>query len=407
MAHTSRIGSFQRMKSINRSLILNTIREHGPISRADVAKQTHLTPPTVSNMVRELLESEIIIETRQGTSKGGRRPTMLEVDTQHFYLLGLDVGPNNVKAILCDLNARIIDAYEKDVPRPITNDRLLDLMKTCIHTLFDRSNMNPERFIGIGVGMHGMVDVWRGVSLYAPILQLSDIPIQASLEDEFKMVVKVENDANVMALGESWFGQGRHAPSLACINVGRGIGAGIMVNGRLSRGSHFITGEIGHMSIDINGPKCSCGNYGCLQTFATGPAIAEKAAKEVAQGQKTLLTEICSGDSQAVTGEKVYEAARQGDEICRRILHEAGHYLGIGLVNLLHTVDPDRMIIGGGVAKAGEYILEPIKKTIAQQALTAPAKQTDVTVSELGDHATAIGAVSMLLVDLFSTKAAD
>lgn len=406
MTLTTNIGSFQRMKSLNRSLILNTIREDGPISRADVAKQTNLTPPTVSNIVKELLDSKIVIEKNQGVSRGGRKPTMLTINAHHFYMIGLDIGPQNIKAILTDLNAHIIEAFQTDIPSNITKEGLLSLMKDSIHHILKKEHHAQESFIGIGVGMHGMVDVNRGVSLYAPILQLRDIPIKQSLEDEFKMVVKVENDARVMALGESWFGNGNGADSIVGVNVGRGIGAGIMMDGKLFHGEHFIAGEIGHMTIDINGPKCSCGNYGCLQALAAGPVIAARAAKEAAMGRETLLTQMSGSDLASISGELVSKAAREGDALSREVLAETGRYLGVGLTNLLHTVDPDRIIIGGGVSKAGDYILDHVKKAIEQRALTASAKHTEVRLSKLGEHATAIGAVSLLLVDLFSTKAA-
>lgn len=401
------IGSFQRMKSLNRSSILNTIREQGPISRAEVAQQTSLTPPTVSNIVKELLDSKIVIETEQGTSRGGRKPTMLTINAHNFYIIGLDVGPTNIKTILTDLDAHIITSSQTKIPANIDNEGLLALLKESIQRISDANPDKWESIIGIGVGMHGMVDVHRGISLYAPLLQLHDIPIKASLEEAFQMVVHVENDARVMALGESWFGNGNGVNAIVCINVGRGIGAGMMIDGQLFHGAHFISGEIGHMTIDIDGPKCSCGNYGCLQALAAGPEIATRAAKEAAIGKETVLRQMCEGDLEAISGETVYEAAQQGDALSREILSETGRYLGIGITNLLHTIDPERIIIGGGVAKSGDYILENIQKTVEQRALTASARETDVCLTKLGDNATAIGAVSLLLVALFSTKAAE
>lgn len=397
------VGSFQLMKSLNRSLILNTIREKGPISRADIAKMTKLTPPTVSNIVRELLDSQIIIESNQGESRGGRKPTMLIINAKNFYVIGLDVGPKDIKALMTDLNANIVEELEKDIPQNITNEELLSLMKESISDLLNRKPLD-QNLIGIGVGMHGMVDVERGVSLFAPNLQLRDIPIKDYLEKEFKMLVKVENDARAMALGEAWFGNGNGADSVVCVNVGRGIGAGIINNGKLFHGEHFIGGEIGHMTIDIDGPRCTCGNFGCLQALAAGPVIAERAAKEIALGKESLLTEMANGQLEQIDGKMIYEAAVKGDALSRRILAETGSYLGIGLTNLIHTVDPDRIVIGGGVANAGDFLLDNVKKTIEQRALTTPAKNTKIVRSKLGVHATAIGAVSLLLVELFSQR---
>lgn len=404
MPQSPTVGSFQLMKSLNRSIILNTIREKGPISRADIAKLTKLTPPTVSNIVRELLESKIVIESNQGESRGGRKPTMLIINARNFYIIGLDVGPKDIKILLTDLNANIVEELEKDIPKHITNDSLLSLMKESIIDLLNKKPLDHQNIIGIGVGMHGVVDVERGISLFAPNLQLHDIPIKDYLEKEFKMLVKVENDARAMALGEAWFGNGNGAHSIACVNVGRGIGAGIIIDGKLFHGEHFIGGEIGHMTIDIDGPKCTCGNYGCLQALAAGPVIAERTAKQIALGRESLLTEMVDGNLEKISGELIHQAAEKGDALSQEILAESGRYLGIGLTNLIHTVDPDRIVIGGGVSKSGDYILDNIKKTIKQRALTASAKQTQILLSKLGTHATAIGAISLLLVELFAVR---
>jgi N-acetylglucosamine repressor len=404
MANGIVIGSFQLMKSLNRSIILNTVREDGPISRAEIAKKTKLTPPTVSNIVKELLESEIVIESTQGESHGGRKPTMLIINANNFHVIGLDVGPRNLRVILTDLNANVVDTFQKDIPSEIRNDGLLLLMKEGISHILAMEHIEQQKIIGIGVGMHGMVDVEQGISLFAPILQLRDIPIKEYLEKEFKMIVRVENDARAMALGEAWFGNGNGARSIVCVNVGRGIGAGVIINGQLFHGENFIGGEIGHMTIDIDGPNCSCGSYGCLQTLAAGPVIPAQAAKEIAMGRKSMLHDMVEGKLESLNGKMVYEAAQKGDKLATEILKQTGRYLGIGLTNLIHILNPKRIIVGGGVAKSEHYILDSVKETIQQRALTSDAKQTEIMLSKLGDNATAIGAVSLLLVELFSTK---
>lgn len=399
-------GSFQMMKSLNRSIILNTIRRKGPISRAEIAKKTKLTPPTVSNIVKELLESRIVMESNQGESKGGRKPTMLIINAKSYYIIGLDVGPRNLRVVLTDLNANLLDSSEQGIPDEITNDKLLALMKDSISTILAKAHIDQEKMIGIGIGMHGMVDVEKGVSLFAPNLHLRDIPIKEYLEREFKMVVRVENDARAMALGESWFGSGIGADSVVCVNVGRGVGAGIIINGRLYHGENFIGGEIGHMTIDIDGPKCSCGNYGCLQTMAAGPVIPERASKEIAMGRKSILNDMVDGQLENLSGALVYKAAKKGDALATEILAQTGRYLGVGLTNLIHTLNPKQIIVGGGVSKSEHFILDSVKETIQQRALTIAAKKTEVNLSELEDNATAIGAVTLLLVELFSSNTA-
>ncbi|ARI76136.1 ROK family transcriptional regulator [Halobacillus mangrovi] len=395
-------GSFQLMKSMNRSIILNMIRKQGPISRADIAKQSRLTPPTVSNIVKELINTKFVIETTQGTSKGGRKPTLLEINVDYFYVLGIDVGTTSMKFVVTNLFGEVKDTTNLDIPPTPSNNDLLATMKQGIHALLANGNSDPDKYLGIGVGMHGIVDPVNGISLFAPTFQLHNIPIKEELEKEFNMIVNVENDARAMTLGEYWFGHGNDADNMVGVNVGNGIGAGLMVKGRLFHGENSLAGEIGHITIDLSGPKCPCGNYGCLQTLAAGPAIAERAIKELKSGKKSIIQDLVEGDFDRVDGRVVYEAACQNDEFSIQLLNQTGRYLGIGLTNLIHTINPKRIIIGGGVSKAGTFLMEGIKETIQTRGLTDKAKETSIVISKLGEHASAIGACVLILEEFFA-----
>ncbi|MCP8617545.1 ROK family transcriptional regulator [Salirhabdus salicampi] len=397
-------GSFQLMKSLNRSVILNKIRSDGPISRAEIAKQTKLTPPTVSNLVKELLNTGIIVESSQGESVGGgRKPTMLELNANNFYIIGLDVGPTHLRTVMSDLAGNPVETFKSAIPSNLTNDELLDLMRQAVSSILEKYKKDKDKFIGIGVGMHGVVDVNNGVGLFAPSLKLSDIPIKEVFEEEFHMIVKVENDARVLALGESWFGQGNGSKNVITVNVGRGIGAGIILDGKLFYGKHFIAGEIGHMTIDIGGPRCDCGNFGCLQTLAAGPAIAERALKELSIGRESMLTDMVE-NLDDIDGKIVSMAANQGDPLSIDLIQQTGRYLGIGLTNLIHTLNPDKIIIGGGVADAGDLLLSSIKETINKRLITNAAKETDIVRSSLGEYGTAMGASALIFVELFTAS---
>lgn len=407
MAKTLLTGSFQLMKSMNRSLILNIIREKELISRAEIAKLTGLTPPTVSNLVKELLEAEIVVEQRLGESSGGRKPTMLTLNSEMFHIIGLDVGSHDIKIILTTITGKILKKVLVPIPPETTSESLLDMIVESIRSIILKDDIDNSKIIGIGVGMHGIVDVEKGISVLAPNLNLKNIPIKKVLEKEFNMIVKMENDARAMGLGELWFGHGVGVHSFVSINIGRGIGAGIIMNGKLHHGSHFISGEIGHMAIDINGPKCTCGNYGCLQAFASGPSIAENVKKQLRLGQTSLLEELSRHDFEQMTGEMIYEAARQKDPLSISALAQAGRYLGIGITNLIHMINPDRIILGGGVLNAKEFIFDSIRTTVQQRALTETAKNTEIIVSKFGEDATAIGAVALIMAEIFSSKGAE
>ncbi|MFZ0475494.1 MAG: ROK family transcriptional regulator, partial [Halobacillus sp.] len=376
-------GSFQLMKSMNRSIILNMIREEGPISRAEIAKQTRLTPPTVSNIVKELINTQFVIETTQGMSKGGRKPTLLEINADQFYTLGIDVGTFHMKFVVTNLFGDLKDVTSLPIGNYPGNEDILSIMKQGIQELLYSGNNDPDKFLGIGVGMHGIVDPEEGISLFAPSFQLRNIPIKEELEKDFNMIVKVENDARTMTLGEYWFGNGNDADNMVGVNVGNGIGAGMMIKGRLFHGENSIAGEIGHVTIDLSGPKCTCGNYGCLQTLAAGPAIAERARKELKTGKPSIIHELVDGDFEKVDGQVVYQAACEGDEFSIDLLNQTGRYLGIGLTNLIHTINPKRIIVGGGVSNAGDFLMKGIEETIQSRGLTDKAKETSIVLSKL------------------------
>ena len=274
--------------------------------------------------------------------------------------------------------------------KPITNERFLSILKDNIYTILKSTEISHDQIIGIGIAMHGVVDIETGTSLVAPILNLRNIPIKDVLEEEFNITIKVENDARAMALGESWFGGHGEAESMVAVNIGRGVGAGVVMNGKLYHGAQGIAGEFGHMTIDMNGTICDCGNRGCLQTFVSGAAIAERAGKQINQSKVTL------------TGKEVFEYAQKGNPLYRDVLHETGKVIGIGLTNLIHLLNPQKIVLGGGVMKSEEFIMPAILETIQQRVLTTEARKTEVIVTQLGDDATLLGAVSLLLVELFN-----
>ncbi|HHU20027.1 MAG TPA: ROK family transcriptional regulator [Bacilli bacterium] len=392
-------GSFQQMKALNKSIILTKILNDGPISRAQIAKETKLTPPTVGTIVKELIEQKMVIEGSQGQSKGGRKPTMLMINQNGHYMIGIDAGPRNIDAILTDLSGKIFTHVETRLTLPITEDQFLAKLIETVDTVLQKSSQYEKDIIGIGVAMHGVVDADKGEALFAPNLNLRQMPIASILSTHFPYYIKVENDARVLALGEKWFGQGKNSERLVVVNIGNGVGSGVTIDGELYRGESHIAGEIGHMTIDLNGEQCTCGNRGCLQTFISGPAIAKRANKRIEQGDQTSLTEV-----DQMTALAVFQAAEAGDQVAQEILHQTGTYIGVGLINLIHTLNPSQIVLTGGVTKAKDYLMPNIRTTINDRALTTRAKQTIVSVSDLADHSTALGAVALIIGELFATN---
>lgn len=415
-------GTFQWMKTVNKTIVLNKIRTDAPISRAQIAKETELTPPTVSSIVKELLQQGLIMESESGDSSGGRKPTMLRIQHTAFFVIALDAGPDTVDCAVSDLGGNVIKRSSERIHLPTSEDAFLDMLKKCITDIIKAAALDPDKTLGIGVAMHGVVDVKTGTALYAPNLNLTAIPIKASLEETFDSEVIVENDARAMALGEAWFGSHDEAGSMLAVNFGRGVGAGMIVNGELYHGAQDIAGEVGHMTIDMNGSVCACGNKGCLQTFATGEAIGRRAAHGIERDEKGEATADVSAagngvmdatgvdgtaggkGNQAITGEMVYERAVSGDSRSVEVLEETGAIIGIALTNLIHVMNPEKIVLGGGVMKAEAFLLPRIRQAVQDRALTTGAKRTAISTTELGDDATLLGAVSLFLVEVFSLK---
>ena len=392
-------GSFQQMKALNKSIILTKILNDGPISRAQIAKETKLTPPTVGTIVKELIEQRMVLESSQGQSKGGRKPTMLVINQEGHYMIGIDAGSRNIDGILADLSGKIVTHVETKLSLPITEDQFLAKLIETIEAILQQSSEYEKDIIGIGVAMHGVVDAGKGESLFAPNLNLRQMPIASILSSHFPYHIKIENDARALALGEKWFGRGKNSERLVVVNIGNGVGSGVTIDGELYRGESHIAGEIGHMTIDLNGEQCTCGNRGCLQTFISGPAIAKRATSQIKEGAKTSLAEV-----DQLTAVSVFQAAEAGDQVAQEILHQTGTYIGVGLINLIHTLNPSQIVLTGGVTKAKDYLMPNVIATINDRGLTTRAKQTTISVSDLGDHSTALGAVALIIGELFATN---
>lgn len=399
------IGSFKWMKSLNRSLILNTIRTHGEVSRAEIAKITKLTPPTVTNIVSELLDNKLVIESDLGASTGGRRPIMLRINADAYHIVGVDIGIHRLRAVVTNLNADIKAAEKLALPPRVDEAALICHLIDTVKLVLKKAGISAGDLMGIGLGMHGLVDPAAGKAIFAPNFGLRDISLREPLEREFQVPVHVENDVVAFALGESWFGEGTDTGNFIAVNIGEGVGAGIVLNGQLYKGATYSAGEIGHTTVEMDGPRCTCGNYGCLQSLVSGPALVRQAVQRLEAGERSLIREQCGEDPEAITGEMIAQAARQGDPLAIDLFRRVGRYLGIGLANLINTLNPRKIILGGGVTNAADLFLEETRRTIHERAMDTPANAVSIVITNLGEYASAIGAVTIVLDGLFAPQA--
>lgn len=311
--------------------------------------------------------------------------------------IGIDVGGTNVKIALVDGEGKII--YSNSVPTyaQMGYEYTVNNIKQAIRDLMKETNTDAKEIEGIGFDFPGQVDYKTGVVKLAPnIPGWVNVPIAQMIEEEFNIPTRIDNDVRCAALGELKFGAGKGCENFVCITVGTGIGSGLVINGQLVRGAANAAGEIGHIKLQMNGgPICGCGDTGCLEAFASGPSIVAMAQEYLKGGKSTKFREMAGADGE-ITPYIVAKAAEAGDPVAKRIFEIVGTYIGMGLVSVINLLNPEKVIIGGGVAAAGDLLFDPIRKTIKERAMVVAGNSVEIVPAELGNSAGVIGA-SMLV----------
>ena len=387
-------GSFDLMKKLNVSLILQTIRESGPISRAEIAENTDLTPATISKLTRELIEIDLIKEGVIGESSGGRPPIMLELNAQAGYLIGVNLGPGLLEVVLSNLDGKIIKKKVEKITET-AKDIVTDKVIKMIRDIISKSKISDDKLMGIGMAIHGMVDADKGESIFAPFYGWHDFKIKEIFTKEFSVPVFIENDVRAMALGEKWFGVARDVENFVILHVGNGIGSGIMLDGDLYRGVDYSAGEIGHVIIDNDGPRCSCGNYGCLESLASDIASIER--------MNNLLESNGEAPIKDLTMKEISKMANRGDDLALKVLKEKIDYLAAGISNLLNILNPAMIVIAGEINKASSFLFSHLQKSVNKKALNTSAENIKIKSTDLGDNSATIGAITLVLKEFFQT----
>jgi len=308
--------------------------------------------------------------------------------------IGCDLGGTNLRAAIVDVESGDV-LHHMSIPTLARegHDAVMERMANLFLEVIRAANMKKDEIGGIGIGVPGVLDLEKGETLFLPNLPGTwpNVPLRDKVTHLTGLQTALLNDVRSITNGEWRFGAGQGVDTVAVFAVGTGIGGGLVVNGQLHLGIGGTGGELGHTMIDFNGPKCGCGNYGCLEAFASGPAIAAMGMKAVAQGLTTNIGELCEYDLNRITPELIAKAAEAGDEIARDIYKQAGFYIGIAAANMCASIGPRRIIIGGGVAQAGELLLDPIRRTLRERVHIMPVEQVEVVASTLGDNAGVIG----------------
>ena len=400
-AHVQLVNKFNKVK------VLNAIREQGPISRSKVAGLTKISAPTASRIVNELISDQLVLELGVSpavTSGGGRPPLMVEFNAKNNYVIGIDIGTTHTIGILANLDAEVVSEIKIPTNVQAGMAPIMEQTRKVILDLIRTSQIDRERLIrGIGIGVAGLIDRHRKILRFSPDFGWKEVQIIEELQTGIPYPIVFDNVTRVMAMGELCYGVGKNYHNFICINIGYGIGAGIVQDRKLILGTKGMAGEFGHITlVKQGGPKCNCGNTGCLESLASGNGIALSARNRMAKGESSILNDWTFSNPDKISAELVFRAAGEGDSLARKVFQEAAEYIGIGISSLINLFNPEAIVMGGGVSNAGEALFAPIRRTIQERALPQVAENVEILPAKFGDRATVIGAVALVLYEVLN-----
>ncbi|MBN1262438.1 MAG: ROK family transcriptional regulator [Anaerolineae bacterium] len=393
-------GDQALVRKLNTSLILDTLRLHAPLSRANLAARTGLNRSTVSSIVTELLERGLVRETELHSAGIGRPGMSLELNPGGGCAVGIEIGVDFISILLSDFVAGVL-WRRRVVSRAEDGEAtIIARAEALIDEALVAGGAQGLHPLGIGVGLPGMVDVHNGALKFAPNLGWRDVSIGRRWAGRFSAPVFVENEANAAALGEYFFGVARAVRNLIYLSAGVGLGGGILLNGKLFRGSGGYAGEIGHMTVDPGGDLCGCGKRGCWETLVGPRAIVRRVRAALDSAPASLIRELAAGDLERLTVGVVVQAAEAGDPLALAALRDTGEYLGVGIANLINVFNPEMVVLGGALNLASDVLLPVVEKTVEAHALDGPRQGVQILPSAHGADACVMGAVALVLDDI-------
>ncbi len=376
--------------------ILSVIRANSPIGQAQVAKAVGVSIPVVMRTVDRLRELGLVREVGRGKSTGGKPPKLLEFITDSHYSVGVDLGATRIGCVVMDGGSVIArDSAPSDFAKG--PDFVLERIAELVANLLSASGVDPLKLLGIGVASPGLFDLETGRLLYAPLLGWRDVDLVTPLKRRFNTAVFADNTIRVAAHGEKIFGLAKNAKNFVCVNLGYGIGAALVLGDTVFAGESGTAGEMGHTIVVPDGPECRCGKFGCLEAVASARAIARDGREAMAANPDTLLHELTGGQPEKLDAKLVFDAARQDDTAAAEIVRRAFSHLANAIAGVINLLDPELVILQGGMSQAGSPFMEILQQNIGDQKMPMAGRGTRVVVSSLGPEVTAIGAAALVI----------
>jgi len=325
---------------------------------------------------------------------------VVKKNSEKKYSIGVDLGGTNIVCAIVNYQGKIVNRLKVPTLAERGKEATIKRIIETIHENIVQSSVVPDDIIGIGIGAPGPLDVKRGMINFAPNLPgWRDVPLRKILEDEFNMKVVLENDANAAAWGERCFGAGQGVNNLVCFTLGTGIGGGIIIDGKIYHGNNYGAAELGHMTVNKDGPRCNCGNYGCLEAYSSATGIKNRIKNRIREGIKSDFLNFDEDKLfESLRLKSIFEAARKGDRLTSIVVEEAISYLGIAIANITNILNPEMVVLVGGITNEGEKLLIPLKGEVKKRAFYSNYKSLKIVIGELGGNAGVLGTAALLWI---------
>jgi predicted NBD/HSP70 family sugar kinase len=393
-----------QIAQINKYNVIRCLMREGPINCAAIAKRLGLSIPTVMFITESLLKSAFIRSIGKGASSGGKPPEMLEIVPERFYYIGLDIGRTMIRASAVNAVSRQAVCLREPTGDPLPEKEFVDRIAGIILKIAGLLKTERGRILGVGVAMPGLIEKEKGAVLFSPDFGWNNIPLQEWLTAKIPFPVIVENANRALALNEVFLmGEGSSHTTFA-VNLGCGIDAALVIGEDLYSGASGTSGEIGHITAAPRGPLCRCGNRGCLEAVASGAAIAAQGRKILESQRPSKIRELAAGDPEQVDAALVFRAAELGDREAARSLNNAAEYIGIGLSMAINVLDPDRLVLCGGLMRNGPGFLAKIQAGIETHRLRQAGRAVVISAGRGGEYSTANGACRVLSNSLWRNR---
>lgn len=387
-------GSQSDLRQGNLTTLMQYLWQQPALTRSNLAKETGLNRATITRLISDLSDSGFVRENGLESSGPGRPSIPLEINPEAGYLIGAEIGPDFLAVILSDFTHSILWSDKRSFARGSDFETVLPLLVSILSDAINQMQNPNLPLYGISIGVQGLVNTEDNTLLFAPNLNWRDVNLGDLLSQEFDVPIYVDNVASLSAFGESYSGVATTASHVLYISTQYGIGGRHIINNTVLRGANGVAGEIGHMTIDVNGKSCTCGKQGCWETVASQKAALDYTRELLNEGHASIIPELLDENLDELSIRVLVDAANQDDELAQVVLSTTGRYLGVGIANLVNALNPHLIVLGGELSIAGEYLLPKIKEVVAEQALQWSYEDCEILIAKHGSNATLMGAIA-------------